>query len=64
MYKRQVVASSVPLSEVVELPHAANEKSMSIAKKRAVNLLKFFMLKSFLRIGLLGVVRTDATKNC
>jgi hypothetical protein len=32
----------VPLSAVVELPHAANEKSMSIAKKRAVNLLKFF----------------------
>ena len=48
MSNAEVVASSVPLSEVVELPHADNEKSMSIAKKRAVNLLKFFMLKSFL----------------
>jgi hypothetical protein len=37
---------------------------MSIAKKRAVNLLKFFMLKSFLRIGLWRCIRTDASKNC
>jgi hypothetical protein len=64
MSNAEVVASSVPLSEVVELPHADNEKSMSIAKKRAVNLLKFFMLKSFLRIGLWRFVRTDVTKNC